>query len=128
MAECAPAGRSPGAAGAVTSGVAGPSLIDEGGCLPVRGAHAHALVSLQRLALGLQGRRDNDLGAIELSEVLVPARRHRGAQPAEEVEGAVVLARRPDEDLLQGSVLRARHAGAARQSGMEGGHTPVKAA
>src|ERR1700751_4510498 len=74
------------------------SVIDERGCLPVRGAHPDALVALERLALGLERGRDHDLRAVELGEVLVAARRHRRAQAAEQVERAVVLARGPDED------------------------------
>src|SRR4051794_4206871 len=60
------------------------SVIYEGGYLPVRRAHADALVALQRLALRLQRRRDDDLCAVELREVLVPAGGHRGAQAAEQ--------------------------------------------
>src|SRR2546423_12852648 len=115
MAMPALPGRSPGAAGAVTSGALAPLLIDEGGCLPVGRPHADALVALQGLALGLQRGRDHDLGAVELGEVLVAAGRHRGAQAPEEVEGAVVLPRGADEDLLHGAVLRGRHPGPTRQ-------------
>src|ERR1700731_144083 len=86
--------------------VAAASPIDEGGSLPVGDTHAHALVTLQRLALGLQRRRDHDLSPVELGEVLVTAGRHRSPQPAEQVERAVVLPRRANQDLLERSVLR----------------------
>src|SRR5450759_2005700 len=54
-------------------------------------AHPDALRVLQHLALGLQRRSDHDLGLLERLQVLVSAGRHRGAQAAAEVEGAVVL-------------------------------------
>src|SRR5205807_8739641 len=83
-------------------------VIDEGGRLSVRGAHAGPLVTLQRLALRLQRRRYHHLGAVELRQVLVPACRHRGAQATEQVEGAIVLPRGAHEDLLQRAVLGRR--------------------
>src|SRR5208282_2636576 len=64
--------------------VAARSVIDEGGYLPVGRAHAHTLVALQRLALCLERRRNHDLRAVELRQVLVAAGRHRRAQSAEQ--------------------------------------------
>src|SRR5271154_4946583 len=90
-----------------TSGtVAAGLVIYESGYLPVGRAHANALVALQRLALGLQRRRDHHLRAVELREVLVAAGRHRRTQPAEQVERPIVLVRRPDENLFERPVLR----------------------
>src|SRR3954471_10861519 len=54
--------------------------------------HADRLLALQLLALGLQRRRDHQLGPVELGDVLVAAGRHRGLQRAHQVERAVVLA------------------------------------
>src|SRR5438132_12189259 len=95
-AGCAPvragaSGRSSSAA-APGASAEGESVIHERGGLPVGGTHTHALVALQGLALGLQGGRYYHLGAVELGKVLVAAGRHRGAQAAEQVERAVVLA------------------------------------
>ena len=61
-------------------------------------------------------------------ERLVAAGRHAGAQRAEQVERAVVLVRRAEEDLLEGALDPGLHARAARQLGVEGGHAPVIAA
>src|SRR5271165_1455010 len=113
------------AAGAGT--VAAASVIGEGGRLAVGGAHADALVALQRLALGLKRRRDHDLGAVELGEVLVSARGHRRAQPAEQVERAVVLPRRADQDLLERAVLGRCHPRSARERRVKGRHAPMEA-
>ena len=85
-------------------------------------AHAHALRALQLLALGLQRRGDHQLGPVELGDVLVAARRHRGAQAAHEVERAVVLAGGPDEDLLERAVLRPSRR--ARRAAASGGTSP----
>ena len=62
------------------------------------------------LALGLERRCDHDLGLLEALEVLVAGGGHRGAQAAEEVQGAVVLVRRAEQDLLE----RPADAGATR--------------
>src|ERR1700722_2598349 len=118
-----PAGSDAGA-GATTAA----SVIYENRCCgcPSVGAHPHALVALERLALGLERRRDHDLGAVELREVLVTAGRHRRPQATEQVERAVVLARRADEDLLERPVLRGRDPRAAWEAWMERRHAPVK--
>src|SRR5438552_9832581 len=50
--------------------------------------HPDALSPLERLALGLQGRRDHDFGLLELLDRLVARGRHRRAQRAEQVERA----------------------------------------
>src|ERR1700736_5918731 len=92
------------------------------------GAHPDTLLTLEMLALGLQRRRDRQLGPVELRDVAVAAGRHRGPQGAHQVEGAVVLSRRPLDDLLERAVLGGGDAGAARQRRMERGHTPVEAA
>src|SRR6476646_7932579 len=64
---------------------------------PVR-PHADVLLALKLLALGLQSGGDHHLGAVERGNVLVAARRHRRAQRAEQVEGAVVLRGGAQED------------------------------
>src|SRR5438270_11073552 len=83
-------------------------------------AHPHALLTLELLALGLERRRDGQLGAVELGDVAVAAGRHRGAQRAHQVEGPVVLPRGALDDLLERAVLSGRDAGAARQRRLEG--------
>ena len=60
-------------------------------------------------------------------DVLVAAGGHRGAQAAHQVEGAVVLVRRAEQDLLERAVLGRLHARAARKRRMEGRHPPVVA-
>src|SRR4051794_145112 len=94
---------------------------------PVR-AHPHRLLVLQLLPLAHQRRRDHHLGPLEGADVLVAAGGHRGFQRPHQVEGAVVLLGRAEEDLLQRPVLLGGDAGAARQRGMEGRHPPVEAA
>src|SRR3954466_791065 len=84
--------------------------------------HPDLLLTLELLALGLQRRRDQQLGAVELRDVLVSAGRHRGPQRAHEVERPVVLAGGPADDLLQRAVLGGAHPGAARKRRMERGH------
>src|SRR6185503_20968772 len=42
--------------------------------------HPDLLLTLELLALGLQRRRDQQLGPVELGDVLVSAGRHRGPQ------------------------------------------------
>src|SRR3954447_22674573 len=56
--------------------------------------HPDLLLALELLALRLQRRCHQQLGPVELRDVLVAARRHRGLQRAHQVECAVVLARR----------------------------------
>src|SRR2546426_9897839 len=89
--------------------------------------HSHAMRPLEGLALGLKGGGDHDLGLLELLDGLVAARRHRGAQGAEQVEAAVVLVGRADENLLERAARLGADAGAAGQHGMERGHAPVVA-
>src|SRR3954453_24109240 len=60
--------------------------------------HPDLLLTLELLALGLQRRRDQHLGAVELRDVLVSAGRHRGPERAHQVERPVVLARGPGDD------------------------------
>src|SRR3954453_7235718 len=91
------------------------------------GAHADALVALERLALRLQRGGDHELGPVELGDVLVATGGHRGAQAAHEVERAVVLAGGAGDDLLERPVLGRRHAGATGQRRVEGRHAPVEA-
>src|SRR5919199_2649902 len=108
-------GSTSAASGAATGAGAAPrSVIDEYGGLPV-GAHPDLLVALELLALGLQRGSHHELRPVELGDVLVTAGRHRGPQRAHEVERSVVLACRPDEDLLHGPVLGGAHPGAARE-------------
>ena len=76
----------------------------------------------------LERGRDHHLGPVEGRDVLVAAGGHRGAQAAHQVEGAVVLVGRAEQDLLERAVLGGLHARAARQRRVEGGHPPVVAA
>src|SRR3954453_4906565 len=82
------------------------------------GAHADRLLALELLALGHQGRRDHHLGAVELGDVGVAGGRHRSAQRAHQVEGAVVLLGGAEQDLFERAVLVRGHPGAARQRRM----------
>src|SRR6187549_3643834 len=86
---------------------------------PASMAHADALRPLQRLAFGLQRRRNHDFGLLEVFDVDVATGRHRRAQRAEEIHPAVVLVRRADQYLLQGAPRRGLDAGTARKRGME---------
>src|SRR4029079_18112457 len=95
---------------------------------PAVGPHANRLLALELLALCLESRGHHHLGTLEVADVLVAAGRHRRAQRPHQVERAVVLQRRAEEDLLQGPVLGGCHSGAPRQGRMEGRHAPVKAA
>src|SRR5437764_14905346 len=90
-------------------------------------AHADALLALKLLALGLECRRDRQLGAVELGDVAVAAGRHRGAQGTHQVEGPVVLPRGALDDLLERAILSGGDACAARQRRVEGRHPPVVA-
>src|SRR4051812_182473 len=92
------------------------------------GAHADSLLALELLALGLEGRRDHHLGALEVADVLVAAGGHGGPQGAHQVEGAVVFVSRAEEDLLERAVLLGRDARAARQRWMKRRHAPVESA
>src|SRR5262245_9538569 len=87
--------------------------------------HADALAALEALALGLQRGGHHDLGLLELLDRLVAGGRHRRAQGAEQVEGAVVLVRGADEDLVERAALAGVHARPAGEVGMEGRHPPV---
>src|SRR5262245_33793286 len=91
-------------------------------------AHADALAALEALALGLQRGGHHDLGLLVLLDRLVAGGRHRRAQGAEEVEGAVVLVGGADEDLVERAALPGVHAGATRQVGVERRHAPVEPA
>src|SRR5438477_3730312 len=91
-------------------------------------AHAHMLLALKLLALTLKRGGDHHLCAVERRNVLVAARRHRGPERAEQVEAAVVLVRRAEEDLLKTAVLKRRHSRSPRQRGMERCHAPMEAA
>src|SRR3954447_15015172 len=52
---------------------------------PARSSHPDPLRLLQRLALRLDRRRQHDLRALEVMDVLVPARRHRRTKRAHQV-------------------------------------------
>src|SRR3954447_24830748 len=93
-----------------------------------RRAHADRLVALELLALCLERGRDHDLRAVERGDVLVAAGGHGRAQRAHQVERAVVLVSRAEQDLLERSVLRGLHPRAARERRVERGHAPVEAA
>src|SRR5437763_7818335 len=73
------------------------------------GAHAHTLLALQVLALGLERRRHRQLGPVELGDVPIAAGGHRGAQRAHQVERPVVLPGRASDDLLERPVEGGRH-------------------
>src|ERR1700726_2803385 len=88
-------------------------------------AHADVLLPLEHLALGLQRGCDHDLGLLALLERLVAGRRHRGAQGTEQVQGAVVLVGRPDQDLGEGGVAARVHASSAGQGRVKRRHAPV---
>src|SRR5215211_5874162 len=90
--------------------------------------HPDCLLALELLALGLEGRCDHHLGAVELRDVLVAGRGHRGAERAHQVERAVIVLGGAEQDLLERAVLLGRDAGASRQRRMEGRHPPVRAA
>src|SRR4051794_36483299 len=92
------------------------------------GTHADRLVALELLALRLERRRDHDLRAVERGNVLVAAGGHRRAERPHQVEGAVVLVRGAEQDLLECPVLRRLHARAARERRVERGHAPVEPA
>src|SRR3954451_9798239 len=121
-----------GRSGAATEGVAALLLIQlVHRCCDLRlavGAHAHVLLALELLALAHEGRRDHHLRTVEGRDVLVAAGGHRGAEGAEQVEGAVVLGGGAEQDLLERAVLERGDARAARQRRVEGGHAPVVAA
>src|SRR5581483_4302349 len=69
--------------------------------------HPDALLRLVGLALGLDPRRDDELGLLELLDRGVARRRHRGRERAEQLGRAVVLGRRYDQDLPErGHLLR----------------------
>src|ERR1700742_693031 len=100
-----------------------PSVIADGdsrghGRSPVR-PHPDALLVLELLALAHQRRRDHHLGPLEGADVLVSTGGHRGFQRPHQVEGAVVLLRRAEQDLLHRPVLLGRDAGAAGQRRVE---------
>ena len=84
--------------------------------------------SLERLALGLDRRREHDLGLLEVVDRLVAAGRHRRPERAHQVQRPVVLARGADDDLLERGVLVDLDARAARQRRVERRHPPVEAA
>src|SRR2546423_5337897 len=90
--------------------------------------HADALAALEALALGLQGGGHHDLGLLELLDRLVAGGGHGRAQGAEEVESAVVLVGRADEDLLERAPLTGMHARPAGQGGAVRRHPPVEPA
>src|SRR5947208_7273788 len=102
------------------------STVSNGGASTLALAtHADALAALEALALGLQRGGHHDLGLLELLDRLVAGGGHRRAQGAEEVESAVVLVGRADEDLLERAPLTGMHARPAGQVGMERRHPPV---
>src|SRR5690606_12700629 len=72
-------------------------------------------------------RRDDDLDALELLEVGVPGRGHRAPQRADEVERAVRLAARAEQDLLQRARRADADALAARELRVVRLGTPVPA-
>src|SRR5262245_1392175 len=91
-------------------------------------AHPDALGGLVGLALGLDRRGDHELGLLELADRRVAGRRHRRRERTEQVERAVVLVRRPDEDLLERRDLLGLDPGPPRERGVERRHPPVEPA
>src|SRR5918997_5562755 len=87
-------------------------------------AHPDALGALLELALRFQRRRVHDLGLLELLDVLVAGSRHAHPQSAHEVQGAVVLMGRADQDLFERPRGSGADTGAAREGGVEGRHAP----
>src|SRR5215211_457803 len=114
------------------AGTAAPSVIADGysGCDsgPSVGPHAHGLLALELLALGLKRGRDHHLSTLEVADVLVSTRCHGCPQGSNEVEGAVVLLRRAEQDMLQGAVPDRRHPGPAWEGWMECRHAPMESA
>src|SRR5215212_808042 len=86
--------------------------------------HPDALGALLEFALRIEGRREHDLGLLELLYILVTGGRHAHPQSAHQVEGPVVLVGRPDEDLLYRPRGPGAYAGAARECRVEGRHPP----
>src|SRR5438477_956198 len=77
--------------------------------------HPHALGPLVGLALGLDGRRDHELRLLELPDVRVAGRCHGHPEAPEQVQRAVVLVGRADQDLLERPGLLRRDARAPGQ-------------
>src|SRR3712207_5223926 len=87
-------------------------------------ALADALGALFELALGVQRGRVHDLGLLELLDVLVAGGRHAHPEGAHQVQGPVVLVGGTDEYLLERPRGPGADAGAAREGGVKGSHTP----
>ena len=90
--------------------------------------HPNALLALVRLAFREEGRRHGDLDPLELTDVLIPTRRHRLAQRAEEVHRPVVHRGRSEQDVLEGTDRARLDPRAAGKIGMESRHAPVVSA
>src|SRR5204863_2330321 len=89
------------------------------------GAHADRLLALELLALRHQRRGNHHLRAVELRDVGIAGGGHRGPERPDQIEGAVVLLGRAEDDLLEGAVLLGRDPRPPRERGMEGRHPPV---
>src|SRR5437773_2249842 len=87
---------------------------------------AHPLRRLQGLALGLDGRGDDDLRLLELLDRGVSRGGHRGPKGPEQVQGAVVLVGRADEDLLQAADPLGGDPSPTGKIGVERGHAPME--
>src|SRR5438093_2401276 len=85
----------------------------------------HPLLLLQGLPLALDGRGHDDLGLLEFLDRGVSGGRHGRAQGSEQVQRAVVLVRRADQDLPQRAGPARLHPGSAGEVRVEGGHAPV---
>src|ERR1041384_7869873 len=83
---------------------------------------------LEDLALGLDRRRDDELGLLQLADALRAHGAHAGPDGAHQVQRAVLGEGRPEQDLLQRARLPHPDARAARQVRVRGGHAPVIAA
>ena len=83
---------------------------------------------LEDLALGLDRRRDDQLGLLQLADAARADRAHAGPDRADQVERAVLGEGRAEQDLLERSGDAHPDARAARQVGVRRRHAPVVAA
>src|SRR3989442_3073058 len=80
---------------------------------------------LEDLAFRLDRRRDDQLGLLQLADVLGPDGAHARADRAHEVQRAVLGERRAEQDLLERARDADANARAARQVLMRRRHAPV---
>src|SRR5579883_2895369 len=85
----------------------------------------HALRELDRLALGHESRRDDDLGLLHLPDRARAAHPHGRPQGLHQVLRPVVDPRRPEDDVAQGPGGAHRDPRAPGEGGVGCGHPPV---